>query len=935
MESVIKALKYKQNALLESPTGTGKTMSLLCSSLAWQQSQSKSHGLIYYTSRTHVQLSQAAKEMKRTAYAKVPAVVLASRERMCLNDEVLEQSLKQNSAINRACRNAIARGACTYHRNYETKMKKMDINNVYDIEDLFTYGRENECCPYYASKKLAESKASIVFLPYNYLLDLSINLSSQLRLENSILIFDEGHNLEAALKDSASGQFTQKYLETLLDSCKQLPSKLSDVLNSEVHGLTRRGFNPRNTGIVDEFANPNKKKKSSDDERGDNGVSWKFFIEELASYLTTERLNNVCKMAVYLSDCKQLLETREGRFLDTKCDIENILTILQKACVDYVSSTELLETMEKMCTFWSVAGVMRPITVANYLAAITSVSQFIELLFPKKGVSPTCFGKNMDMIKDSYVSYMKCELTTDLVPKLINWEMNLWCLNPAIGIKRVFDNCCIEGPRSIIITSGTLAPLRLLETELNLPFLIQKEFNHLINEQQFKVMIIGQSPTEYPLTSTYNDTKNPRYSEALGKTLLPLFKMLPFGTLLFFSSYSLMNKVIQDWKSRFPSIWTDLNDATRIFIESKDRKIFERDMDSFRREINQNRRAVYLSVCRGKLSEGTNLDGNQCRSVIVVGLPFPSLKEAKVKETRLFQAKHRDDKDGDQWYTNQMRRALCQAFGRVIRSKLDFGMLILCDPRFTRYSYGLSTWINRFYPREATNDYKRIPGEIKEFFAQHDVDVELITIAQSNGDTVNSVFELDQTTRVIDGPDDSSGSKQLANTGSLKEIATKVNVPTMQNELATKNRQETPLNRWKAINLLRPTIDISGQNMARKLNSARQPGVGPTEPKRPKTTVQAFDDIFLQSNDAIGVTPIEPTPPVALAKQIDQSRICYICMRKAFKPHVINCSCARLGCFDCLKVLHQKPCGVCGMTLKKNQFKEKLFSSNPFQKKKS
>lgn len=785
VQSVVQALNRRENALLESPTGTGKTLSLLCSTLAWLQSRTGQTPMVYYTSRTHMQLAQAAREMKRSAYARNPAVVIGSRAQLCLNDEVKQQA--GDNLINRACRNAITKNSCQYYTNYEQKLESINVEDVNDIEDLNKFGKSHQCCPYYASKKIAETKASIVFMPYNYLLDTSLKKSVPLKLEHSIIIFDEAHNIEGALKDAASGDFTQHCLSIIQDSCLKLPSKLSEAITRERYGLTRSGYNPaeKRVSVVDEFKTKSNSKTKEKEQKPN-------FIEELAENLTTDRLQqvNTCVEALRI-------EIRKSMEPDKVYSTDLLFDAFQGAGVTFSTSNNIATTLDSMSSFWSVAGVMNPVTVARFVTACSNLGRVISLLYPDSCLSATRQVNHTRRLRDNYKIYLEGHYKQNTIiinSELIGWTLHLWCLHPAIGLYRVIGESTISGPTSIIVTSGTLAPMKPIEQSLGIKFPIMKEFKHVIGPDQLKVMVLGKSPNSYSLDSCHDENKKPQFPVELGRTLKLLFHSLPYGSLVFFPSYALMHRVTDCWKNR-TTIWTEMCRSSSIFIEGKDQETFMRDVKAFKNKVEARSRAVFIGVCRGKLSEGVNLEDNYCRTVIMIGLPYSNHTDPKINATRKFHDSLHE-RGGQVWYSQQMARALNQTIGRIIRSKDDFGMLILCDPRFPTYRHCLSGWVREYFPAKLT-DPKDMLEEAKNFFLLHGIAEFNLSSQGSSACTGNDMgaFEFDSAAKRHKGTNGTVSSVSQPTSKSVSNPQTNTSKDLAQQRARVHQQRQVPVDR--------------------------------------------------------------------------------------------------------------------------------------------
>ena len=79
---------------------------------------------IVYASRTHSQLAQVIQEFRNSPYNHVSSVILASRDQLCINEQLATASDK-----NQMCRAKIKTRTCEYYNNIE-RVGRPKIQNI-------------------------------------------------------------------------------------------------------------------------------------------------------------------------------------------------------------------------------------------------------------------------------------------------------------------------------------------------------------------------------------------------------------------------------------------------------------------------------------------------------------------------------------------------------------------------------------------------------------------------------------------------------------------------------------------------------------------------------------------------------------------------------------------------------------------------------------
>ncbi|KAK8630059.1 hypothetical protein V6N13_078870 [Hibiscus sabdariffa] len=678
MEKVIEALQRRCNALLESPTGTGKTLCLLCATLAWRkslgafstgsskvkseflgsqsvvgssQSEASTLPTIVYTSRTHSQLRQVVQELRRSNY-RPKMVVLGSREQFCIHEEV---SLLRGKAQTNACRSLCRKDRkrrCTHFPRVADYMKSNPHigDEPIDIEDLVNIGRKNGPCPYYVSRELHKA-VDILFAPYNYLIDREYRKSLSIEWNKSILIFDEAHNLEGICADAASFDLTSG----LLTACISEAKNCVDLAVGRQEESNDGSRNPDNFAIL------------------------------RALLLKLQK-----RIAEVPIESKELGFTKPGPYIYELLADLNITHETASKLIDIIEDATLLLEEDKKHD------------AKGSGSRLESIGNILKSIFRDKG----------NRHADSYrVHVQEAEVNaSDIFKGKSSRTLSWWCFNPGIAMQTFIE----MGVGSIILTSGTLSPLDSFAQELKLDFPVQLENPHVISSNQIWAGVVSLGPSGRPFNSSFRNRDSPEYKQELGNAIVNFARIVPDGLLVFFPSYYLLDQCISFWKNmgntNSSTIWERICKFKKPVIEPRQSSLFPLAIEDYMTKLKDisTSGAVFFAVCRGKVSEGLDFADHAGRAVVITGMPFATRTDPKVRLKREYldlqaQSPREGSKmlkllTGEEWYNQQASRAVNQSVGRVIRHRHDYGAIIFCDERFAQSSRQsqISVWIQPY-----------------------------------------------------------------------------------------------------------------------------------------------------------------------------------------------------------------------------------------------
>ncbi|XP_053964486.1 ATP-dependent DNA helicase DDX11 [Anastrepha ludens] len=646
---------------------------------------------VFFCSRTHSQLAQVVREVKRTPYGqRIRCVSLASRQQLCINPQVRKLtsvSLMNERCLDMAPKNKDAEGksdskCCVFRNaNLTQHLRETALFNVMDIEELVGEGETLNACPYYAAREAAKS-AQLVMLTYQMLLHRRTRLQTGIDLRGAIVIVDEAHNLLDTIAHLHSCELTLQQLLLVQEQISAYKMRYSKRFSSSsLLNINQLIF------VVKRLV---KLLQKNDHETAKQPTS---ISRVLRTYeLTAEGEFYNIDLYVLLQFCEQSRLAQKLQGFAEKADQRSIPKVdsntagsatkrlLKQIQTSQINNLKTRVAPESTDDVNALKMQKNADSIPSISAPFRSLLAFIESL--------------TDNAEDGRV-ILRIDATGDTASSLYKYIL----LNPGAHFVDV-----IRDARAIIVAGGTMQPTRELTEQLfrACPNRVREHFySHVVPPDAVLPLVVAQGPTGRRLCFNYSERGTADMLAELAMIVQNVCSVVPAGVVCFLPSYEYLDLVYNHLQNS--GILARISLKKRVFSESRTGAAagpsVERLLSDYSAAIEANGSggALLFSVVGGKLSEGLNFADDLGRCIIVVGMPYPNRQSVELQERMRYLDETLGMGAGNEYYENLCLKAVNQCIGRSVRHINDYACVLLVDERYCKEGIRakLPEWITR------------------------------------------------------------------------------------------------------------------------------------------------------------------------------------------------------------------------------------------------
>ncbi|KAL5533347.1 RAD3 [Sanghuangporus sanghuang] len=684
-----RTLDAQGHCVLEMPSGTGKTVSLLSLIVSYQQFYPTKRKLIY-CSRTVPEIEKALAELKRLLdyreqhaeteeerekERRFTGLGLTSRKNLCLHPEVSKErkgvvvdarcrDLTSSATMEKARNNPGSVPTCSFHDNLEDfEPGNLIPPGIHTLADVLQYGRDKGTCPYFTVRRMM-AFVDVIIYSFHYLLDPKVaeQVSKDIS-KDAIVVFDEAHNIDNVCLESLSIDLTRPMLDSAVRSVIKLGEKVEEI---KINDASR---------LQDEYAKLVEGLQEADEARQEDMIMANPVLPD--DLLKEAVPGNIRKAEHFVAFLKRFVE-----YLKTRMRVLHVVAETPLSFLQHLKDITFIERRPLRFCAERLQSLVRTLELTNLdeYAALQKVANFATLV--------ATYEKGFLLILEPF------ETDNATVPNPI---FHFTCLDPSLAIAPVFERFS-----SVVITSGTISPLDMYPKMLQFTPVVQETYAMTLTRNSFLPLVITRGSDQVAISSRFEVRNDPAVVRNFGAILVEYSKIVPDGIAAFFPSYLYMESIVAAWNDM--GILNEVWKHKLIFVETPDANETSIALENYRRACNNGRGAVLLSVARGKVSEGIDFDHNYGRAVIMFGVPY-QYTESRILKARLEYLRDAYRIRESEFLGFDAIRQAAQCVGRVLRGKTDWGLMVFADKRYARADKRakLPRWINQYITETAAN----------------------------------------------------------------------------------------------------------------------------------------------------------------------------------------------------------------------------------------